>query len=106
VSDINPFASPTQFLDGFAPLYPSQGPGLDGLSWANSSVPYVGGEDPYGFVEPPAHTKCMHPSSRSKGLCQGPRAKGTEFCVGHLRSMGRLDASAEVKVSDDAAADS
>lgn len=36
-------------------------------------MPYVG------------HTRCM----ANEGSCQGARAKGTEFCIGHLRQMAK-----------------
>lgn len=36
-------------------------------------MPYVG------------HTRCM----ANEGTCQGARAKGTEFCIGHLRQMAK-----------------
>jgi hypothetical protein len=31
------------------------------------------------------HTRCM----ANEGTCQGIRAKGTEYCIGHLRSMAK-----------------
>lgn len=36
-------------------------------------MPYIG------------HTRCM----ANDGTCQGIRAKGTEYCIGHLRSMAK-----------------
>lgn len=40
----------------------------------DSGVPYVG------------HTRCM----ANEATCQGHRAKGTEYCIGHLRSMAKI----------------
>jgi hypothetical protein len=36
-------------------------------------MPYVG------------HTRCM----ANEGSCQGARAKGTDYCIGHLRQMAK-----------------
>jgi len=37
------------------------------------------------------HTRCM----ANEGTCQGARAKGTQFCIGHLRQIlkGKPDES-------------
>jgi hypothetical protein len=36
-------------------------------------MPYIG------------HTRCI----ANNETCDGPRAKGTEYCIGHLRSMAK-----------------
>jgi hypothetical protein len=87
MSDPNNFAPVSQALDGFAPMYQAQQPGHNGMGWAYSSVPYAG-PTPDPWEPPKPHTACMY--KRDDGdLCRGPRAKGTEFCVGHLRSLAK-----------------
>lgn len=44
-----------------------------GTRHAGVGVDYVG------------HTRCM----ANDATCQGPRALGTEFCVGHLKSFAK-----------------
>lgn len=40
-------------------------------------------EAPPGGMPYVGHTKCM----ANEGTCQGGRAKGTQFCIGHLRQI-------------------
>ena len=45
----------------------------DGARLATASAPYVG------------RGKC----AGNDDTCEGPKAKGTDFCIGHLRSQGQ-----------------
>ena len=45
----------------------------NGSKLASASAPYLG------------RGKCMG----NDDTCEGPKAKGTEYCIGHLRSMGQ-----------------
>lgn len=48
--------------------------GLEGaVPAAPGGMPYLG------------HTSCM----ANEETCRGARAKGTDFCIGHLRSMAK-----------------
>jgi hypothetical protein len=44
----------------------------DGAKIATASGPYIG------------RNRCI----ANEDTCEGPKAKGTDFCVGHLRSQG------------------
>lgn len=57
---------------------------VSGARIASASAPYLG-----------RGNKC----SGNEDTCEGMRAKGTEFCMGHLRSVKKV--SAETKVVDD-----
>lgn len=48
-------------------------------------------EAPPGGMPFVGHTRCM----ANEGTCQGARAKGTQFCIGHLRQIlkGKPDES-------------
>lgn len=46
---------------------------VSGAKLASGSAPYLG------------RGKCMG----NDDTCEGPKAKGTEYCIGHLRSMGQ-----------------
>jgi hypothetical protein len=57
-------------------------------------VPYAGPEKLADTKSPAKHTACMF--TRADGsLCRGPRAKGTQHCIGHLRSLAKQEASDE-----------
>jgi hypothetical protein len=45
---------------------------IDGARLAAASAPYEG------------RNRCM----ANDDTCEGPKAKGTDYCIGHLRSMG------------------
>ena len=45
---------------------------IDGAKIAAASGPYIG------------RNRCI----ANEDTCEGPKAKGTDFCVGHLRSQG------------------
>ena len=79
---------------GVTPLFPATANIPQGSAPAFSSVPYVGPELKRQFGDPlpsrDQHKKCMF--ERTDGnLCRGPRAKSTDYCVGHLRKLGLLD---------------
>jgi len=59
---------------------------ISGARIASASAPYLG-----------RGNKC----SGNEDTCEGMRAKGTEFCMGHLRSFKKV--SVETKVVDDVA---
>ncbi len=63
-----------------APANASRLAPTDGARLAAPSAPYVG-----------RGSKC----AANEDTCEGMRAKGTDFCAGHLRSMAK-------KVGDDA----
>ena len=61
---------------------------LYGESATRGSRPYdlaSAKEAPPGGMPYVGHTRCM----ANEGTCQGVRAKGTDFCIGHLRSMAK-----------------
>lgn len=87
------FAPQSQAYGGSA-VYPAPTAGvLDGFSPARSSAPYLG-KEPDPAAPPKPHTKCMFKRPDGK-LCQGPRAKETEYCIGHLRSLAKQEAQHE-----------
>ena len=45
----------------------------NGARMATASAPYLG------------RGRCMG----NEDTCEGPKAKGTDYCIGHLRSMGQ-----------------
>jgi hypothetical protein len=47
--------------------------GVAGAKLAAPSAPYIG------------RNRCI----ANEDTCEGPKAKGTDFCVGHLRSKGQ-----------------
>lgn len=47
---------------------------------ASGAAPAPAGGMPYV-----GHTRCM----ANEGSCQGARAKGTDFCIGHLRQIAK-----------------
>jgi hypothetical protein len=57
---------------------------ISGARIASASAPYLG-----------RGNKC----SGNEDTCEGMRAKGTEFCMGHLRSVKKV--SVETKVVND-----
>ena len=59
---------------------------ISGARIASASAPYLG-----------RGNKC----SGNEDTCEGMRAKGTEFCMGHLRSVKKV--SVETKVVNDVA---
>ena len=46
-----------------------------GSKMATASAPYLG------------RNRCI----ANNDTCEGPKAKGTDYCVGHLRSMAKKD---------------
>lgn len=48
---------------------------VPGSKQASASAPYVG------------RNRCV----ANEDTCEGPKAKGTDYCVGHLRSMAKKD---------------
>ena len=84
----NPFSPVTQYqaqsgLAASSPITPNV---ATGFASSGSSVPWV--DDPEEKKR--AHTACMF--EREDGeLCRGPRAKGTQYCIGHLRSLSKRE---------------
>lgn len=60
---------------------------IEGARLASASAPYVG-----------RGNKC----SGNEDTCEGIRAKGTEFCMGHLRKLAK-DNNTTREVTEDAA---
>lgn len=60
---------------------------IEGARLASASAPYVG-----------RGNKC----SGNEDTCEGIRAKGTEFCMGHLRKLAK-DNGTPKEVTEDAA---
>jgi hypothetical protein len=62
---------------------------LYGVSAMRDSRPAVAPEGsrpaPPGGMPYTGHTRCM----ANEATCQGHRAKGTDYCMGHLRQMAR-----------------
>jgi hypothetical protein len=46
---------------------------MDGARMATASAPYIG------------RNRCV----ADNDTCEGPKAKGTEYCIGHLRSVAK-----------------
>jgi hypothetical protein len=65
-------AKPAHALYG-QPVHSQRLAPTDGAKLATASAPYLG------------RGKCMG----NEDTCEGPKAKGTEYCIGHLRSMGQ-----------------
>jgi hypothetical protein len=64
---------------------------IEGAKLASASAPYVG-----------RGNKC----SGNEDTCEGIRAKGTEFCMGHLRKLAKENSTTNVKeVTEDAASE-
>ena len=60
---------------------------IDGARLASASAPYIG-----------RGNKC----SGNEDTCEGIRAKGTEFCMGHLRKLAKENGVTK-EVTEDAA---
>lgn len=61
---------------------------IDGARLATASAPYIG-----------RGNKC----SGNEDTCEGIRAKGTEFCMGHLRKIAKESGATSTKeVTEDA----
>jgi hypothetical protein len=93
---MNNVAPAHQARPGFAQKHPTHAHGAVGQNVAQSfsSVPYAGEPVPrqFGTEHNPGHKACMFERANGQ-LCRGPRAKGTEYCIGHLRHLGKLEAS-------------
>lgn len=88
------FAPAHSATPGFEQKHPSHAHGAVGESVAMSysSVPYAGAAVPrqLGTEHNPGHKACMF--ERADGqLCRGPKAKGTQYCIGHLRHFDKKE---------------
>ena len=52
---------------------------------SRSSMSPTAGEPAAGGMPYLGHTRCM----ANEETCQGARAKGTDYCIGHLRQMAK-----------------
>lgn len=56
----------------------------DGARLAPGSAPYLG------------RNRCV----ANNDTCEGPKAKGTEYCIGHLRAMAKKDEEVTDDISE------
>lgn len=68
-------AKPVYSLYGVSAMRHSRPAGApEGARLAAASAPYIG------------RNRCV----ANEDTCRGPKAKGTDYCYGHLRSMGKV----------------